>query len=180
MRKLFDKATALILCGVLVLAACGSDDDSNPAASDKEAPEITPEVVQLTGILLQSFQTVFFAVLVLPDGAGTIPGEGGGSVEVAGAQWELKDYSPDGALKLNGTLTVAVNPLLDPPSGPATGTVVITGVGTTTIDLDLNIQIVDGSLTSEGTITINDIEYDARTLFDAVSAAQAAAADAAG
>jgi len=177
MRKLFDKATALILCGVLVLAACGSDDGSNPADSDAEAPEITPEVVQLTGVLLQSFQTVFFAVLA---GAETFEGEGGGSVEIDGAQWKLNDYSPDGILKLNGTLTVAVNPLLDPPSGPATGTVVITGVGTTTIDLDLNIQIVDGGLTSEGTITINDIEYDARTLFDAVSAAQAAAAAAAG
>ena len=94
MRKLFDKATALILCGVLVLAACGSDDDSNPAASDKEAPEITPEVVQLTGILLQSFQTVFFAVLA---GAETFEGEGGGSVEIDGTQWELKDYSPDGS-----------------------------------------------------------------------------------
>ena len=179
MRKLFGKAIAVTLFGSLAITACGSDDETSPTASGIEAtdaPEITPEIVQLTGILLQSFQDIFFAVLVLPEGAGTIPGAGGGSVEVAGTQWVIKDYSPDGALKLNGTLTVAVNPNADPPSGPATGAVEVIGITTTTMELNLELQLVSGSLTSDGTITINGIAYDARTLFDAVSAAQAAAA----
>ena len=56
MRKLFGKATAVTLFGALAITACGSDDETSPTASGGEAtdaPEITPEVVQLTGILLQ-------------------------------------------------------------------------------------------------------------------------------
>ena len=181
MDRWYKKATTLALCGVFALAACGGDSDSNPAANDAEEAVITEGVIQIMGVLLQSFQTVFLQVLVQPEG--TLPGPGGGSVEVSGNEWVLKDYSPDGELKLNGVLTVTIDRSTLPqvPPFPVTGSVEITSITTTSMALDLLVTLgADGSLSSTGTVTINGVEYDARTLFDAVSAAQAAAAGAGG
>ena len=61
MRKWLDKTTALVLCGALVLAACGGDDDEAAPVEPEPEPvaEITPEIVGLYGTLVTSFQTIF-------------------------------------------------------------------------------------------------------------------------
>ena len=143
MRKWLDKTTALVLCGALVLAACGDDDEAAPVEPEPEpVAEITPEIIGLYGTLVSSFQTVFFAVLV---GTESVPGEGGGSVEIAGNEWTLQDYSPDGALIINGVLNIDITqtPI------PLTGTVILSGSQEAEVVLDMAIA-VEGTAASTG------------------------------
>ena len=168
MCKWLDKATALVLCSALVLAACG-DDDSAPVEPEPEpVAEITPEIVGLYGTLVSSFTSVFFAVLV---GQTSVEGEGGGSVEIAGPEWTLQDFSPDGALIINGTLNVG----LDQTPIPLTGTVTLSGAQEAELVLDMALAIEGTDLSATGTITIDGAEFDVAE----VSAAAAAAAEAA-
>ncbi len=175
MRKWLDKATALVLCSALVLVACG-DDDSTPSAPVEPDPppaaEITPEIVGLYGTLVSSFTNVFFAVAV---GQTSVAGEGGGSVEVEGNQWTLQDFSPDGALIINGVLNVGVT---ETPI-PLTGTITLSGSQDAELVLDMDISVGTDGLSATGTITINDVEFDVAEL-SAAAAAAAAAAEAAG
>ena len=173
MRKWLDKTTALVLCSALVLAACGDDDEPTPVEPEP-APvaEITPEIVGLYGTLVSSFTNVFFAVVV---GQTSVAGEGGGSVEVEGNQWMLQDFSPDGALIINGTLTVGVS---ETPI-PLTGTITLSGSQDGELALDMDISVGADGLSATGTITINDAEFDVAEL-SAAAAAAAAAAEAAG
>ena len=172
MRKWLDKTTALVLCGALVLVACG-DDDSAPVEPEPEpVAEITPEIVGLYGTLVSSFTNVFFAVVV---GGTSVEGEGGGSVEIAGNEWMLQDFSPDGALIINGTLNVAVT---ETPI-PLTGTVILSGSHDAELVLDMAIAVEGTDLSATGTITIDGAEFDVAEL-SAAAAAAAAAAEAAG
>lgn len=172
MCKWLDKTTALVLCGVLALAACGDDDESTPVEPEP-APvaEITPEIVGLYGTLVSSFTTVFSAVLV---GGTSVEGEGGGSVEVEGTEWTLQDFSPDGALIINGVLNV---PLTETPV-PLTGEITLSGSQDAELVLNMEISVGADGLSATGTITINDIEFDVAEL--SAAAAAAAAAEAAG
>ena len=47
MRKWLDKTTALVLCGTLVLVACGGDDDEAAPVEPEPEPvvELTPEII---------------------------------------------------------------------------------------------------------------------------------------
>ena len=118
MRKWLDKTTALVLCSALVLAACGGDDDEAAPVEPEPEPvaEITPEIIGLYGTVVSSFQTIFFAALI--PGTTSVPGAGGGSVEIAGNDWTLNEYSPDGALIVSGALNVGI----DQTPIPLTGT----------------------------------------------------------
>ena len=129
---------------------------------------VTPEIVGLYGTLVSSFTSVFFAVLV---GQTSVEGEGGGSVEIAGPEWTLQDFSPDGALIINGTLTVG----LDQTPIPLTGTVTLSGAQEAELVLDMALAIEGTDLSATGTITIDGAEFDVAE----VSAAAAAAAEAA-
>ena len=169
MRKWLDKTTALILCGALVLVACGGDDDdAAPVEPEPAVAEITPEIVGLYGTLVTSFTNVFFAVAV---GGTSVEGEGGGSVEIAGNEWTLQDFSPDGALIINGTLNVGV---AETPI-PLTGTVTLSGSHDAELVLDMAIAVEGTDLSATGMITIDGAEFDVAEL----SAAAAAAAEAA-
>ena len=168
MRKWLDKTTALVLCGALVLVACGGDDDAAPVEPEPAAAELTPEIIGLYGTLVTSFTNVFFAVAV---GAESVEGEGGGSVEIAGNEWMLQDFSPDGALTINGTLNVGVT---ETPI-PLTGTVTLSGSHDAELVLDMAIAVEGTELSATGTITIDGAEFDVAEL----SAAAAAAAEAA-
>ncbi len=171
MCKWLDKATALVLCSALMLAACGDDDESTPVEPEPVA-EITPEVVGLYGTLVSSFQNVFFAVAV---GGTSVEGEGGGSVEIAGNEWTLQDFSPDGSLIINGTLNVGVT---ETPV-PLSGTVTLSGSQEAELVLDMAIAIEGTELSATGTIAIDGAEFDVAELSAAATAA-AAAAEAAG
>ena len=182
MRKWLDKTTALVLCSALVLVACG-DDDSTPSAPVEPDPpptaEITPEIVGLYGTLVGSFQTIFLAALVAPAGETvSVPGQSG-AVEVTDNDWVIKDFSPDGALVLNGNLTVDKGKVLENMPVPVTGTVAFSGSQEGELTLDMMIAVEGTELSATGTITVNDAEFDVAEL-SAAAAAAAAAAEAAG
>ena len=167
MRKWLDKITALVLCSTLVLAACGDDDKAAPVEPEPPAAQLPPEIVGLYGTLVSSFTSVFFAVVV---GGTEVAGEGGGSVTVAGNEWTLQDYSPDGELIINGTLDVRV---AETPI-PLTGTIVLSGSRDAELVLDMAISVAGTDLSATGTITIDGTEFDVAALS---AAAEAAAAD---
>lgn len=66
MSDLLKRLSHLALCCVFALAACGGDDDDKAPTgpADNAGAEISPEAVALTGVLVQSFQSAFFASLV--------------------------------------------------------------------------------------------------------------------
>ncbi|MXY80620.1 MAG: hypothetical protein F4Y91_00720 [Gemmatimonadetes bacterium] len=169
MRKWLDKTTALVLCGALVLVACG-DDDSTPVEPEPEpVAELTPEIVGLYGTLVSTFTNIFFAALI--PGTTSVPGEGGGSVEISGNDWTLQDYSPDGALIANGALNIDLTQTPIPMSGEVT----LSGSHEAELILDMQLSVGTDGLSATGTITINGAEFDVAE----VSAAAAAAAEAA-
>lgn len=168
MRKWLDKTTAL-LCSALVLAACGDDDETPVEPEPEPVAEITPEIVVLYGTLVTSFQDVFFAALI--PGTTSVSGAGGGSVAIEGSQWTLQDYSPDGALIVNGILNVG----LDQTPIPLTGTVTLAGSQEAELVLDMELSVGADGLSATGAITINGTEFDVAEVSAAAAAAAAAA-----
>ena len=171
MRKWLDKTTALVLCGALVLVACGGDDDeAAPVEPEPAAAEITPEIVGLYGTVVTAFTNIFFAALV--PGTTSVPGEGGGSVEISGNDWTLNEYSPDGELIANGALSVG----LDQTPIPLSGEVTLSGSHEAELILDMQLSVGADGLSATGTITINGAEFDVAEVSAAAEAAAAAAA----
>ena len=155
MRKWLDKTTALVLCGALVLVACGGDDEPAPVEPEPEpVAELTPEIIGLYGTLVSTFTNIFFAALV--PGTTSVPGEGGGSVEIAGNDWTLQDYSPDGALIANGALNIDLTQ--DPI--PMSGEVTLSGSHEAELILDMQLSVGADGLSATGTININGAEFD--------------------
>ena len=170
MRKWLDKTTALVLCGALVLVACG-DDDSAPVEPEPEpVAELTPEIIGLYGTLVSTFTNIFFAALI--PGTTSVPGEGGGSVEIAGNDWTLQDYSPDGELIANGALNIDLTQ--DPI--PMSGEVTLSGSHEAELILDMQLSVGADGLSATGTITINGAEFDVAEVSAAATAAAEAAA----
>ncbi|MCY3668197.1 MAG: hypothetical protein OXH81_21220 [Gemmatimonadetes bacterium] len=172
MRKWLDKTTALVLCGALVLVACGGDDDEAAPVEPEQpaAAEITPEIVGLYGTVVTAFTNIFFAALV--PGTTSVPGEGGGSVEISGNDWTLNEYSPDGELIANGALSVG----LDQTPIPLSGEVTLSGSHEAELVLDMELSVDADGLSATGTITINGAEFDVAEVSAAAEAAAAAAA----
>ena len=171
MRKWLDKTTALVLCGVLVLAACGGDDDdAAPVEPEPAAAELTPEIIGLYGTLVNTFTNIFFAALV--PGTTSVPGEGGGSVEISGNDWTLNEYSPDGELIANGALNVG----MDQTPIPLTGEVTLSGSHEAELVLNMELSVGADGLSATGTITINGAEFNVAEVSAAATAAAEAAA----
>ena len=126
--------------------------------------EITLEIVGLYGTLVTAFTNIFFAALV--PGTTSVPGEGGGSVEISGNDWTLQDYSPDGELIANGAINVG----MDQTPIPLTGEVTFSGSHEAELILDMQLSVGADGLSATGTITINGAEFDGAE----VSAAEAA------
>ena len=170
MRKWLDKTTALVLCGALVLVACG-DDEATPVEPEPEpVAELTPEVIGLYGTLVSTFTNIFFAALI--PGTTSVPGEGGGSVEIAGNDWTLNEYSPDGELIANGALNIDLTQ--DPI--PMSGEVTLSGSHEAELILDMQLSVGTDGLSATGMITINGAEFDVAEVSDAAAAAAEAAA----
>ena len=170
MRKWLDKTTALVLCGALVLVACGGDDEAAPVEPEPEpVAEITPEIIGLYGTLVSSFQQAFVAALVADAGV-TVQVPGMSGVEITDNEWVLTDFSPDGELVINGTLNVAKDQF---PNIPVTGTLALSGSQEGELVLDMVIAIEGTDLSATGTITIDGAEFD-------VAEVSATAAEAAG
>ena len=142
------------------LSVCG-DDESMPS-------EITPEIVGLYGTLVSTFTNIFFAALI--PGTTSVPGEGGGSIEISGNNWTLQDYSPDGELIINGALNVG----LDQTPIPLTGEVTLSGSHEAELVLDMELSVGTDGLSATGTVTIDGAEFDVAELSVAAAAAEAA------
>ena len=171
MRKWLDKTTALVLCGTLVLAACGGDDDAAPVEPEPEpVAELTPEIIGLYGTLVNTFTNIFFAALI--PGTTSVPGEGGGSVEISGNDWTLNEYSPDGELIANGALNIDLTQ--DPI--PMSGEVTLSGSHEAELVLNMQLSVGADGLSATGTITINGAEFDVAEVSAAATAAAEAAA----
>ena len=125
--------------------------------------ETTPEIVYDT--LISIFTNIFFAALI--PGTTSVPGEGGGSVEISGNDWTLNEYSPDGTLIANGALNIDLTQ--DPI--PMSGEVTLSGSQEAELILDMQLSVGADGLSATGTITINGAEFDVAE----VSAAAAAA-----
>ena len=126
--------------------------------------QLTPEIIALYGTLISSFQNIFFAALV--PGTTSVPGEGGGSVEIAGNDWTLQGYSPDGALIVNGTLNVGI----DQTPIPLTGTITFSGSQEAELVLDMVVAVGADGLSISGTITIDGTEFDVAEIHEAAEA----------
>ncbi len=95
-----------------------------------------------------------------------MPGEGGGSVEIAGNDWTFQDYSPDGALVINGILNVGIDqtPIL------LTGTVTLSGAQEAELVLNLLITVGADGLSFTGTMTIDGAGFDITEIIEAAEA----------
>ena len=130
--------------------------------------EITPEIVGLYGTLVSTFTNIFFAALI--PGTTSVPGEGGGSIEISGNNWTLQDYSPDGELIINGALNVG----LDQTPIPLSGEVTLSGSHEAELVLDMELSVGTDGLSATGTVTIDGAEFDVAEPSVAAAAAEAA------
>ncbi len=129
------------------------------------AVEITPEIIGLYSTLVSSLTDIFFSALV--PGTTSVPGRGGGSVEIADNDWTLQDYSPDGELIVNGALSVG----LDQTPIPLSGEVTLSGSHEAELILDMKFSVDADGLYATGTITINGAKFDVAKLSAAAEAA---------
>ncbi|MDE2704561.1 MAG: hypothetical protein OXI35_05790, partial [Gemmatimonadota bacterium] len=159
----FPQGLALDLSGA---AGSGTGTGNMPV----EESQLTPEIIALYGTLVTTFTDIFSAALV--PGMTSVPGEGGGSVEIAGNDWTFQDYSPDGALVINGTLNIGI----DQTSIPLTGTVTFSGSQEAELELNIEFAVGTDGLSATGTITINGAEFDVAEISEAASEAAEAAA----
>ena len=142
-------------------AADGGTGTGNMSA---EESQLTPEIITLTNTLFSSFLNIFFAALI--PGTTSVPGEGGGLVEIAGNDWTLQDYSPDGELIANGALNIDLTQ--DPI--PLTGTVIFSGSQEAELVIDMELSIGVDGLYATGTITIDGAEFDVAEILEAAEA----------
>ena len=149
---------ALYLSGA---AGGGTTRTGNMSA---EESQLTPEIIALYGTLVSSFQNIFFAALI--PGTMSVEGEGGGLVEIAGNDWTLQDYSPDGALIINGTLNVGI----DQTPIPLTGTIIFSGSQEAELVIDMELSVGADGLYATGTITIDGAEFDVAEILEAAEA----------
>ncbi len=170
MAKWLNTTTTLALCAAFVMTACGDGEKSKVLAPDQEpAAQLPPEAVQVTGLLVASFQKAFFASLLAD--TTSVPGVSG-SVEVMGNDWVLQDFSPDGMIVLNGALLVGKE---QDPVIPVSGTIEVTGSQESTMVLDMVVSVADTELSPTGTLTIDGVEFDIAALVTAAAATAAAA-----
>ena len=152
------RGLALYLSGA---AGGGTTRTGNMSA---EESQLTPEIIALYGTLVSSFQNIFFAALI--PGTMSVEGEGGGLVEIAGNDWTLQDYSPDGALIINGTLNVGI----DQTPIPLTGTIIFSGSQEAELVIDMELSVGADGLYATGTITIDGAEFDVAEILEAAEA----------
>ena len=113
------------------------------------------ETVALVGTVIVSVENAFF--LALSSEAEELLGAGGGTLTIAGNTWTLQDYSPDGALIINGTLDVAKDQF---PTVPVVGTIEISGSFENTVSLDIVVDASGTRISTTGTVTIDGEIFD--------------------
>lgn len=164
MNDLIKRLSSLALCCALALTACGGDDDGDKAPTGPDGStgaDVSPEAVALTGVLVQSFQSAFFASLVAD--TTSIAGVEG-RVQIMGNTWSMEGYSPDGLLFLDGTLNVGKELF---PNIPVKGTINLSGAQEAVMVMDMVIAVQGTELGATGTITIDDVAFNIADLIAA-------------
>ncbi len=163
MTKALEQWIIGLTCALFFSAACGGGGgvDAPKELEEERVSTIPDEAVAVTEVLVQSFQSAFFASLVADTTA--IAGIEG-RVRIEGNTWTMEQYSPDGKLFLDGTLDVGKALY---PNIPVKGTITLTGVQESIMVLD----IVIGVQGSTGTIAIDEVVYDVADLIAAGEAA---------
>ena len=113
------------------------------------------ETVALVGTVITSVENAFF--FALGSEAEELLGAGGGTLTIAGNTWTLQDYSPDGALIINGTLDVAKDQF---PTVPVVGTIEVSGSFENTLSLDIVVDASGTRISTTGTVTIDGEVFD--------------------
>ena len=124
------------------------------------------ELLALTSTLLVSVLDLFSIALLAfgLDEEVPVDGLGGGTVVLAGSNWTLQDYSPDGSLIINGSLVVDMTLF---PAVPISGELTISGSIESTVVLDLLLDLETAALI--GMITIDGENFD---MADIIAAAE--------
>ena len=127
------------------------------------------EVLALTSTLLVSILDLFpIALLAFGlDEAVPVDGIGGGTVVLAGSNWTMQDYSPDGSLIINGSLVVD---MMQFPAVPISGELTTSGSIESTVVFDLLLDLETAALI--GIITIDGADFD---MADIIAAAEGVA-----
>ena len=123
----------LAIACVAFWAGCGDDDKSSSNPVD---PETTAEVLAVVSAMGAATEDIDIAQLFSSSEGQVIEGESG-QIVVTLTTWTFEDYSPDGAMVLNGELAIGV------VSVPLTinGELQISGSQDAVVDIDMTLDI---------------------------------------
>ena len=151
------------LCVVVALYGCGRGGGNSTGPDDEVQRGIPPEAVAVTNVLVQSFQSAFFASLAA-DTTAVAGFNGEGLVQIEGTKWTMIEYSPDGVLFLDGTLDVDKDLY---PNIPVKGTINMSGAQEGGLVLDMTVIVQGSNLSAAGTVQLDGVAYDMAELIGA-------------
>ena len=151
------------LCVLVALYGCGGSGGNSTGPDDEVQRGIPPEAVAVTNVLVQSFQSVFFASLAA-DTTAVAGFNGEGLVQIEGKKWTMIEYSPDGVLFLDGTLNVDKDFY---PNIPVKGNINMSGAQEGVLVLDMTVIVQENILSATGTVQLDGVVYDMADLIAA-------------
>ena len=152
-----------VLCVLVALYGCGGGGSNSTGPYDEVQRGIPPEAVAVTNVLVQSFQSAFFASLAA-DTTAVAGFNDEGLVQIEGEKWTMIEYSPDGVLFLDGTLDVDKDLY---PNIPVKGTINMSGAQEGVLVLDMTVIVQGSILSAAGTIEVDGVVYDMADLIAA-------------
>ena len=151
------------LCVLVALYGCGGSGGNSTGPDDEVQRGIPPEAVAVTNVLVQSFQSAFFASLAA-DTTAVAGFNGEGLVQIEGKKWTMIKYSPDGVLFLDGTLNVDKDFY---PNIPVKGNINMSGAQEGVLVLDMTVIVQENILSATGTVQLDGVVYDMADLIAA-------------
>ena len=151
------------LCVLVALYGCGGSGGNSTGPADEVQRGIPPEAVAVTNVLVQSFQSAFFASLAA-DTTAVAGFNGEGLVQIEGKKWTMIEYSPDGVLFLDGTLNVDKDFY---PNIPVKGNINMSGAQEGVLVLDMTVIVQENILSATGTVQLDGVVYDMADLIAA-------------
>ena len=153
--------TCLLLAG-LAWSACSDDDGGNDITGPGDGGGAVDELLG-ADVFCGISDGVSQAAGLLFSGGGTVPGAGGGQIVVQATTVTFEDYSPDGLVAFNGTVTIGIDETAGVPT--VTGTLVQSRDGR---DTEILVAIsIAGTLDDPqfgGTLTIGGEVVDLATV----------------
>ena len=152
-----------VLCVLVALYGCGGGGSNSTGPYDEVQRGIPPEAVAVTNVLVQSFQSAFFASLAA-DTTAVAGFNDEGLVQIEGEKWTMIEYSPDGVLFLDGTLNVDKDFY---PNIPVKGNINMSGAQEGVLVLDMTVIVQENILSATGTVQLDGVVYDMADLIAA-------------